>query len=321
MLRVTHATTRPPAPVTPTRPSPPTTVPTTPRERVPVRQDEAFIRGMRVTSRNLPAPGQPLSSRIPRLTDTNPTRPTGLIVPLPRGTTPRAASLMPTAPGTPTASATPTRPVAAPSTPTVDVAAPSTPAAAPTVEVAPTTPGASPAPASPPVIAFSLDENSLSAVNIVDSSAEEVRAAISGAIEEINRAAGRTLIDPTVGTTSINRAAADDTNVISFAPEGFDFGENSVAVAGVFTDAEKRVVSADVLFNPRRRFSTADEGATEQQTFDIQGILTHELMHTLGVGHLDDPDSTMSADATPSNDLHLRTLERSDITALLSLFG
>lgn len=285
MLRVTHATTRPPAPVTPTRPSPPTTVPTTPRERVPVRQDEAFIRGMRVTSRNLPAPGQPLSSRIPRLTDTNPTRPTGLIVPLPRGTTPRAASLMPTAPGTPTASATPTRPVAAPSTPTVDVAAPSTPAAAPTVEVAPTTPGASPAPASPPVIAFSLDENSLSAVNIVDSSAEEVRAAISGAIEEINRAAGRTLIDPTVGTTSINRAAAD------------------------------------VLFNPRRRFSTADEGATEQQTFDIQGILTHELMHTLGVGHLDDPDSTMSADATPSNDLHLRTLERSDITALLSLFG
>ncbi|MBM3276095.1 MAG: matrixin family metalloprotease, partial [Candidatus Sericytochromatia bacterium] len=166
-------------------------------------------------------------------------------------------------------------------------------------------------------VRFNLNDQSATALNIYNTQGGTVEASLEGAIAEIDGAAGQTLIAPELGSTSQINAANDQENIISFTQGNYRFSKNTIAVAISYLDGSN-IVGSDVMFNPKMKFSTDDSGSVEQSTFDIQGIGTHELMHTVGVPHLtSDPNATMYPSASMKDDVKLRTLEQADVDALL----
>lgn len=79
-----------------------------------------------------------------------------------------------------------------------------------------------------------------------------------------------------------------------------------------------RIIEADIRFNSTdyRWTNTGVPGCTNQ--FDLRAVGTHEAGHVFGLGHVNPtnyPDLTM-APATPSCDIHWRTLGLGDLLAL-----
>src|SRR5262249_13052570 len=85
--------------------------------------------------------------------------------------------------------------------------------------------------------------------------------------------------------TSITDGVVDGLNVISFAdtPGNRDMtAGNHVAAPGIGSrskGSQWNIDEVDTIFNPRERFAT--DGAAD--AYDIQGVLTHELGHALGI--------------------------------------
>ncbi len=75
----------------------------------------------------------------------------------------------------------------------------------------------------------------------------------------------------------------DGVNVITFADtaQTRSLVGDAVAVTFLYTNANGVLTDTDILFNPRLRFSTDPDPTS----FDIQGTLTHELGHALGLDH------------------------------------
>jgi len=170
-------------------------------------------------------------------------------------------------------------------------------------------------------VTYTLNDRTDSAPNITRTTGGPASASIVGALSEINAGAGQTLANTTLATTSATRTANDGVNLISFVQGNYRFNKSTIAVNVSYADASNRIVDADTLFNPRMGFSTDDSGSVEQRTFDVQGIATHELMHSLGVPHLTtSTQATMYPSASPTDDVKMRTLETEDKTALQSLY-
>jgi uncharacterized protein (TIGR03437 family) len=84
--------------------------------------------------------------------------------------------------------------------------------------------------------------------------------------------------------TSFGRGPRNDgVNLISFADsaETRSLVGDAVAVTLLYTAVTGVLIDTDILFNPRLRFSTDPDPTS----FDIQGTLTHELGHALGLDH------------------------------------
>ena len=90
---------------------------------------------------------------------------------------------------------------------------------------------------------------------------------------------------PTVGAgTALN--SGDGKNSIFFDETGAIFGAGSSVIAATnvaFTPSTGVITDSDLIFNGQLTFSTATP--TPANTFDIQGIATHELGHMQGLDH------------------------------------
>jgi uncharacterized protein (TIGR03437 family) len=94
--------------------------------------------------------------------------------------------------------------------------------------------------------------------------------------------------------TSIGREPRNDgVNLITFADsaETRSLVGDAVAVTFLYTRVDGVLIDTDILFNPRLRFSTEPDPTS----FDIQGTLTHELGHALGLDHSGVLGATMFA--------------------------
>jgi hypothetical protein len=126
------------------------------------------------------------------------------------------------------------------------------------------------------------------------------------------------------GTTDVNGVGRDGLNVVSFADPATPLGSATIAATFSFFKTEigsdntsRRFVieEADILFNPTLQFSTSGEDGK----FDIQGVLTHEIGHFLGLDHSALISSVMVPFASPSQ-LDQRTLAYDDIAGVSEIY-
>ena len=104
-------------------------------------------------------------------------------------------------------------------------------------------------------------------------------------------------------------ARTDSVNLITFAdtPSNRALTFGAIAVTRLFSETDGALADTDVIFNPEMPFSTT----LEEGTFDIQGALTHELGHALGLDHSGSATATMFATTTRGS-ARLRSLSDDD---------
>src|SRR5215813_10522979 len=82
------------------------------------------------------------------------------------------------------------------------------------------------------------------------------------------------------GTTTVSNVGRDGLNVVSFSDTSGLLGSSTIAATFSFfrTDAGQLAIDeADIIFNTTLNFSTS----VEDNKFDIQSVLTHEIGHLL----------------------------------------
>ncbi|HYR87119.1 MAG TPA: IPT/TIG domain-containing protein [Terriglobia bacterium] len=121
------------------------------------------------------------------------------------------------------------------------------------------------------------------------------------------------------GTTPVRSVGRDGMNVVSFADDSTPLGSSVVAATFSFfrADSAGGVVfdESDIIFNPVQQFSTS----VEDSKFDVQGVLTHEIGHLLGLDHAGLVSSVMVPFAALSQ-LDQRTLAYDDAAAITEIY-
>src|SRR5262245_1710941 len=125
------------------------------------------------------------------------------------------------------------------------------------------------------------------------------------------------------GTTQIGGVDRDGANVVSFTDTTAPLGSSTIAATFTFFRSEvgsdnvaRRVIDeADIVFNPSLQFSTS----AEENKFDIQSVLTHEIGHLLGLDHSGMVSSVMVPFGVPSQ-LDQRTLAYDDIAGITEIY-
>ncbi len=122
------------------------------------------------------------------------------------------------------------------------------------------------------------------------------------------------------GPISKSSVALDKTNLISFADTAAnrDAVGNNWAVTLLWSQTQGdqvRIVETDVVMNPRSKFGTG--GAPE--VGDVQGILTHELGHVLGLEHSPILSATMFPSGS-AGQTSARSLDLDDIAGVRALY-
>ena len=145
--------------------------------------------------------------------------------------------------------------------------------------------------------------NSTGAATI--SAGSDPAGAIRAAMETWSSISGSRIrfLDPVTASTSSQ--SADFENIVTFAdtPANRAITGSAVAVTTLFSNVEGELTDTDIIFNPTRTFSTD----LTPDTFDIQGTLTHELGHAVGLDHSGVVTATMFA-TTVRNATRFRTL-------------
>jgi hypothetical protein len=124
------------------------------------------------------------------------------------------------------------------------------------------------------------------------------------------------------GAADAANVGADGVNLITFAdtPTNRDVVSDRVAVTATFLEYRSsnlvRITEADVVFSPKVKFAT--DGRASAQ--DIQGTLTHELGHVLGLDHSPILTASMFPYVDAGNTAG-RQLERDDLAGMWSLYG
>jgi hypothetical protein len=120
------------------------------------------------------------------------------------------------------------------------------------------------------------------------------------------------------GTTSARTVGHDGLNLISFADDTTPLGSSAIAVTFSFFRTQGGALQfdeADIVFSPSFTYSTS----AEANKFDIQGVLTHEIGHLLGLDHSALVSSVMAPFASVSQ-LDQRTLTYDDIAGIAEIY-
>jgi hypothetical protein len=138
-------------------------------------------------------------------------------------------------------------------------------------------------------------------------------------------------------TTATN--GFDFKNIVTFSPQGYTFppgfpggiiplvfaapSAGSVYVAKgstVIAEFAGQILDVDFVINPQGSFTISDLGPPPSGTFDLQGILTHEIGHFSGLDHTCIRSATMYCFSTASGGFFQRTLEQDDEIGLSTLY-
>jgi len=122
-----------------------------------------------------------------------------------------------------------------------------------------------------------------------------------------------------LGTTFVSGAGFDGLNVVTFADTSTPLGSGVIAVTYSWFRSEigndglirRAVGEADISFSTALEFSTSGE----ENRFDLQGVLTHEVGHLLGLDHSGLISSVMVPFGAHSQ-LDQRTLAYDDIVGI-----
>ena len=123
------------------------------------------------------------------------------------------------------------------------------------------------------------------------------------------------------GTTGVRSAGRDGVNLITFVDEtGLGEMLGSTTLAATFSffttiDGELVFEESDIAFNTSQRLTTSGEPGR----FDIQGILTHEIGHLLGLDHSGLVSSVMAPFGSPDQ-TDQRALLYDDIAGVAEIY-
>lgn len=134
-------------------------------------------------------------------------------------------------------------------------------------------------------------------------------AAIAAAMERWSGIPGSILRFAPPSPSENGSSRIDDINLITFEDSAANRSVigGAIAVTRLTADQDGAFTDTDILFNPGLRFSTTQAPGT----FDIEGTLTHELGHAIGMDHAGPVTSTMFATAVRGS-RRLRTLTEDD---------
>jgi Matrixin/IPT/TIG domain len=120
------------------------------------------------------------------------------------------------------------------------------------------------------------------------------------------------------GKTTATGVGRDGMNVVSFTDTSAPMGSSTIAATFSFFKRDTSgltIDEADIAFNTALDFSTS----AEQNKFDIQSVLTHEIGHLLGLDHSAMVSSVMVPFGTTSQ-LDQQTLAYDDIAGITELY-
>jgi hypothetical protein len=126
------------------------------------------------------------------------------------------------------------------------------------------------------------------------------------------------------GTTPVSNAGFDGINLVTFVDTSVPLGSTTLAVTlsyygnvkGSDGSLQFGTQEADIVFNSTA-FSFSTSGETGK--YDIQGVITHEIGHFLGLDHAAMVSSVMVPFAIPSQ-LDQRTLSYDDIAGVTEIY-
>lgn len=115
-----------------------------------------------------------------------------------------------------------------------------------------------------------------------------------------------------------NYPAFDGVNGVFFVARDWPAAPEELALTYAHVDSRTReILEVDIAVNASHHFFTADG---DDDAYDLQNVLTHELGHALGLAHNeDDADATMYP-LIRVGEQHKRDPARSDEQALLALY-
>lgn len=112
----------------------------------------------------------------------------------------------------------------------------------------------------------------------------------------------------------------DGRNTVELVYRGWPDSPDRLAITRKLKSGD-RLLEADILVNAERfRFAQHAAPSAEADTWDLQSLLTHELGHLLGLGHLDDAEATMHPDQRPG-DVRRRDLSPLDVESLAAAYA
>jgi hypothetical protein len=125
------------------------------------------------------------------------------------------------------------------------------------------------------------------------------------------------------GTTPVTAVGYDGMNLVTFADSSLPLGTTTIAATFSFygpvfasdNTIQYGTQEADIAFNPAFDFSTSGDSGK----FDIQGVITHEIGHFLGLDHAGLVSSVMVPFSVPSQ-LDQRTLSYDDMAGLTEIY-
>jgi hypothetical protein len=122
-----------------------------------------------------------------------------------------------------------------------------------------------------------------------------------------------------IGTTPVSTVGRDGINVVTFADDTVPLGSATVSATFSFMSYDSTGTltfqESDIALNPAIPFSTS----AEPGKYDIQGIVTHEVGHFLGLGNSPLLSAVMAPRSAPGQ-LDQRTLTFDDMAGLASSY-
>jgi hypothetical protein len=107
---------------------------------------------------------------------------------------------------------------------------------------------------------------------------------------------------------------------ITWPLDQWPYGQDELAITQLEIDSRQgRILSATIRMNDNYRFSTLEGERAGDYAHDLQGTLTHELGHAIGLSHSEETGATMYPGAAP-RETRKRTLDEDDRAGLNALY-
>jgi len=87
-----------------------------------------------------------------------------------------------------------------------------------------------------------------------------------------------------------------------------------------YSQTDGAILDSDIELNGAyTQFGDSDSYPDDTTVMDLRGTITHEIGHSIGLDHSQDPTATMSA-SSPPGETQKRTLEQDDIDGLCTIY-